>query len=170
MPFSSSRATSYLVLALSLFTVFTACEASDPMDTNQATFEAAMQGLTHQFDRAEVEAFIGVPFPDTATDVNTAGESALDTMVIAHFELPGEDLDLYLRELGITESLTPGNTVFFPDAPFRDAEAWWQVPEFGTTAAEYRSVYQRIDMKSYKILVEEHDAGVVAVTIQVFNT
>lgn len=140
------------------------------MDKNQATYEVAIQDLTQQFDRAKVEAFVGVPFPDTASDVRIAGESALDTMVIARFELPEEDLYRFLDELGITEPLTPGNTVFFPDAPLQEAESWWQVPDFGNTSAKYMSVYQRIDTKSYKILAAEQDTGLLTVTMQVFNT
>ncbi|PKO23707.1 MAG: hypothetical protein CVU38_02435 [Chloroflexi bacterium HGW-Chloroflexi-1] len=128
-PLSSCTAIRVALFLIALVAL-TACEASPNMKKPETQTFDPMRFLTQQFDRKAVEQCIGQPMPASATEIHTMGEAALDTMVIARFNLPSSDLAAYLAALGVTEPLAPGDTPFLStEAPFADATDWWQVPD-----------------------------------------
>lgn len=149
--------------------LLSACEVIERTMNNPT--DNPMTNLSQTFSRAEVEAFIGAPIPDSAADVHTAGEAALDTMVIARFDLPQSDLQPLLDNLGVSSALSSGYTPFFSSSPpYGEAADWWQVPEPNSTGTAYAGVNQPIDGKVYNVLVINPDADIVTVYMQVFNT
>ncbi|QLQ06629.1 MAG: hypothetical protein HZY76_11660 [Anaerolineae bacterium] len=97
-----------LALLLSLLSL-TACAATPTPDARREILPDPMRMLVQPFSPEEVIAFIGAPFPPSATGVQTMGEAALDTMVVARFEAPRSDVLTYLAGLGITEPLMPAS-------------------------------------------------------------
>ncbi len=103
------------------------CQTSS-QPRNDATVEAALRDLSSPLSRAEIEQFMGFAIPAEATNLHTHGESALDTMVIARFDLPATALDAWLTTLPITEPLHTKETLFATErAPYPEAESWWQL-------------------------------------------
>lgn len=116
---------------------------------------------------------MGFAIPAEATNVYTQGEAALDTMVIARFDLPTSDLDAWLPTLPITEALHTKETLFATQhAPYPEAEAWWQLDTLNLQRDQYRYVYQFVNSKSYKILVVQLQPSdqLLTIYLQVFNT
>lgn len=83
-------------------------------------------------NRVEVESFIGARIPFDAVNIYTAGEAALETIVLARFELPRENLVDFLSDLGASRTLNPDLFPFETTAaPIPEAADWWQLPENG---------------------------------------
>lgn len=133
--------------------------------------DSFLLGMTQTLDEAEVAAFIGAPFPESATGVATAGESALDTIVVARFEAPLPDVLAYLDGLGLTGPLQPGYSPFFSsESLIKGTEAWWSPPAVGDTTGNFSGLYQQSGPKYYNIVVVDSGGGRATVYMQVFNT
>ena len=127
--------------------------------------------LSQPFDEQEAIDFIGSPLPAGATGLHIAGESALDTIVVARFDAPQDDVTTWMADLGITEPLEPGHSPFYSaDPPLAEAADWWAPPAAGSTTAEFSGVYQQIGAKYYYIVATELEDGRVRVHLQVHNT
>lgn len=127
--------------------------------------------LAETFSQEQVVAFIGRPFPASAGEIHTAGEAALDTMVIARFDAPRQDVAAWLAGLGVTAPLEPGYSPFFSaDAPFSDAASWWAPPVAGETPGGFSGLYQQVGQKHFKVAVTGPESGPVTVYLQVYNT
>lgn len=141
------------------------------MSTPLASDRDPLQSLTEPLSQEQAVAFIGLPFPPSASDIYLAGEAALDTMVIARFDAPQPDLAAWLAGLGVTSPLDPGYSPFFSaDPPYRDAASWWMPPVAGDTADNFSGLYQQVGSKHYKVLVVGSQKGQVTVYLQVYNT
>lgn len=165
----------YIFFILSIL-LLSSCEENNHVNNqtnHDATVEAALRDLSSPLNRAEIERFMNFAIPAEATNVHTHGESALDTMVIARFDLPATALDAWLTTLPISESLqtTPDSFASLP-APYREAKAWWQLDSLNLQPEQYRYVYQFVSGKSYQILVVQlsPDAELLTIYLQVFNT
>lgn len=162
---------SRLMLLLLCLLVVTACEATSTMNTPPPSNRDPMQGLTDPFSQEQAVAFIGQPFPPSASDIQFFGEAALDTMVIARFEAPRQDLAAYLAGLGVTTPLKPNYSPFFSaDSPFREATAWWAPPVAGDTSSNFSGLYQQVGRKHFKVVVVEPENGATTIYLQVYNT
>lgn len=153
-----------LVLLLIGLLCLTGCEAVEMMTNNNA-----IEDLSQRFSRAEVEAFIGAPIPASATNVFTAGEAALDTMVIARFDLPRGEVTAFLSAAGITSPLSDGYTPFFSGTPPYAEADWWQAPT-PSSSGSYQGVNEGVNGRVYNVVVVNPAADVVTVYLQVFNT
>lgn len=130
-----------------------------------------MQSLTETFSQEQAVAFIGHPFPPSASDISLMGEAALDTMVIARFDAPLQDIAAYLAELGVTTPLEPGYSPFFSaDPPFSDAASWWAPPVAGASPGDFSGLYQQVGQKHFKVAVVGPESSVATVFLQVYNT
>lgn len=119
----------------------------------------------------QAAAFIGQPFPAGATGLHVTGESALDTIVIARFDAPREDVVAWLADLGITEPLEPGYSPFHSSGPpLPEAADWWAPPAAGDLGSDFSGVHQQIGATYYNIVVRELENGMVRVHLQVYNT
>lgn len=147
------------------------CEVSNTMETDaNSRTDDPIDGLSDTLTPDEVVSFIGHPFPDSATNLQMAGEAALDTLTIARFDLPEADLQPYLADLGVTAPLTEGYAAAGSASPTSDSDAWWQPPAIGSEG-DYRGVYQQIEGKSYNItVVDSGTPDIVTVFLQVFTT
>ena len=126
---------------------------------------------TETFSHEQVIAFIGQPFPANAGEIHTAGEAALDTMVIARFDAPRQDIAAWLAGLGVTTPLEPGYSPFFSaDQPFSDAASWWAPPVASETPGGFSGLYQQVGQKHFKVAVVGPENGVATVYLQVYNT
>lgn len=151
-----------LLLLLTLVWL-TACQTATPVAD-------PLRGLSQPLNIAEIEAFIGAPFPAQATNLQTAGEAALDTMVIARLDLPEALLTPFLEQLGTEEPLEVGYTPFPSTAPpYPEAEPWWDVPPI-QSALGYQGLSFEHDGKFFHLLVIPLDANTVTLYLQVFNT
>lgn len=160
--------TFYGVLLVSLL-VITACKGTPAVNTPLATSDP-MEQLTSKMNKQQLSAFIGQPFPSTVTNLVYEGEAALDTMVIARFSLPRDQVEAYLTSLGVTEPLAATYTPFFSDsAPYEQAASWWTPVSDSGKAASARGVYQQVGEKHYKILVLEDGSGMGTIYMQVYN-
>lgn len=127
--------------------------------------------LTETFGQEQAADFIGQPFPTGATGLHVTGESALDTIVIARFDAPREDVVAWLADLGITEPLEPGYSPFYSSDPLLPGTAdWWAPPAAGDLGSDFSGVHQQIGAKYYNIAVRELENGMVRVHLQVYNT
>lgn len=130
-----------------------------------------MRILAQPSSPEEVAAFIGAPFPASATGVQTMGEAALDTMVVARFEAPRPDVLAYLAGLGITEPLMRGSSPFFSAGPpYSEAAAWWTPPTSADAADAFSGLYQQVGGKHYKVALVDAGGGRATVYLQVYNT
>lgn len=155
-------------LGLALISV---CAGSRIVGAPDRSGRTPLDALTKTFDAQEVVAFIGQPFPAGATDLHVTGESALDTIVIARFDAPREDIVAWLADLGITEPLVPGYSPFFSsDPPLDEAAGWWEPAAAGSEPPDYDGVYQRVSQKTFNVVVTPLENGLVRVHLQVFNT
>lgn len=113
-------------------------------------------------NRVEVESFIGARIPFGADNIYTAGEAALETIVLARFDLPQDELVDFLTDLGASRTLNPD---LFPfdsaEAPIPDAADWWQPPQTGT----YSGLAQALPNERELLLLALPDAGGDHVTI-----
>lgn len=151
------------LLLLLILAWLTACQTATPVAD-------PLRGLSQSLDVAEIEAFIGAPFPAQATDIHTAGEAALDTMVIARLDLPGKALPPFLEQLGTEEPLEFGYTPFpARTPPYPEAETWWDVPPIESALAYQGLSFER-DGKFFHLLVVPLDTNTVTLYLQVFNT
>lgn len=158
------------LLVLSILAL-SACEATPTMNTPHATLSDPMEPLTETFSSEKAVAFIGQPFPASASNIYIAGEAALDTMVIARFDAPHQDVLTYLADLGVTSSLTPGSSSFFSsDTPYREAASWWSPPTAADTSGAFSGVYQQVGSKHYKVVIVDAQNGQATVYLQVYNT
>lgn len=156
------------VLLASLFAV-TACKGNSAMNTSLAA-DDSMNQFVNPISEDQLAAFIGQPFPAAATGVAFAGEAALDTLVIARFSLPQDQVEAYLTSLGVTTPLDATYTPFFSDsAPYEQAASWWTPVSDSGKAASARGVYQQVGEKHYKILVLEDGSGMGTIYMQVYN-
>ena len=127
--------------------------------------------LSQPFGEQEAIAFIGSPLPAGATDVHVTGESALDTIVLARFDAPREDVVAWLAELGLTESLEPGYSPFYSSGPsLREAANWREAPPADSTEVDYSGLYQQVGAKYYSVVVTPLENGLVRVHLLVHNT
>jgi hypothetical protein len=156
------------ILAL-LSAVATGCGQSQGRQPSSAPRFDAL--LTESFSQEQVAAFIGQPFPPGATGLHVIGESALDTIVIARFDAPREDVVAWLADLGLTEPLKPGYSPFFSsDPPLSEAADWWEAPAADSTETEYSGLYQQVEAKYYSVVVTPLENGLVRVHLGVHNT
>lgn len=160
-----------LVSLLLCLVVVTACEATPAMNTPQSSDRDPMQMLTETFSQEQAVAFIGQPFPPGASNLSLMGEAALDTMVIARFDAPRQEIAAYMAELGVTASLQPGYSPFFSaDPPFGEAKPWWTPPIAGDLAGDFSGLYQQVGQKHIKVVVVGPESGAATVYLQVYNT
>lgn len=125
--------------------------------------------MVTEFDAEAVQAFIGAEFPETATNVYTVGESALDTFVAVRFDVPIEDLQPYLNEIGISEEFVQGNSPFsITDLPISGATDWWQIAESETM--DYSGLSDFVSPKSYNIMIVNLDDETVRIYMTAHNT
>jgi len=156
--------------ALLCLLTFAACVAP-PSDRDRAAAPDPMRPLVEPFSPEQAAAFIGQPFPASASGVEVMGEAALDTMVVARFEAPRPDVLAYLADLGITAPLTLGSSPFFStDPPFAAAAGWWAPPTAADTAGDFSGLYQQVGSKHYKAAVVDAGDGQVTIYLQVYNT
>jgi len=115
-------------------------------------------------NRVEVESFIGARIPFDAANIYTAGEAALETIVLARFDLPQDELVDFLTDLGASRTLNPD---LFPfdsaDAPIPEAADWWQLPQSG--AGAYSGLAQALPNDRHLLLLALPDAVGERVTI-----
>lgn len=158
-------------LLLVVFAVLlSACGLSRPAATPGPSERDPLAPLIETFSSEQTAEFIGQPFPAAATRVHVAGEAALDTMVIARFDLPTAELDAYLAALGLTEPLEPGHSPFFSaDPPYPEAREWWSPPVDGDSG-DFSGLYQQVGDKHYKIVVVSPAPEQMTVYLQVYNT
>jgi hypothetical protein len=128
--------------------------------------------LTTPLNQEQVEAFIGAPFPQNATNIYTAGQSALDTMVIIRFDLPTEEVMGYLQSLGITNRLEDGYSPFLSSvSPYQEAAEWWQIVAWNEQSEiVHQGLDERVGAKYYQILVLNPHEDVVTLYLQVYTT
>lgn len=127
--------------------------------------------LSQPFGEQEAIAFIGSPLPAGATEVHVTGESALDTIVLARFDAPAEEVTTWLAELGLTGSLELGYSPFYTsDPPLGEAADWWEAPAADSTETEYSGLYQQVGAKYYSVVVTPLENGLVRVHLLVHNT
>lgn len=161
-----------LMILLLLSVALLGCQTR-AQPAHDATVEAALRDLSSPLSRAEIEQFMGFAIPAEATNVHTQGEAALDTMVIARFDLPAVALDAWLTTVPITEPLqhTPDLFATLP-APYPEAESWWQLDSLNLQPDQYRYGYQFVNGKSYQILVVQLQPSdqLLTIYLQVFNT
>ncbi|MFD3166672.1 hypothetical protein [Herpetosiphon sp. NSE202] len=161
-----------LMILLLLSVALVGCQTR-AQPNHDATVEAALRDLRSPLSRAEIEQFMGFAIPAEATNVHTQGEAALDTMVIARFDLPAVALDAWLTTVPITETLHTKETLFATQhAPYPEAESWWQLDSLNLQPEQYRYGYQFINGKSYQILVVQLQPSdqLLTIYLQVFNT
>lgn len=168
---AGSRRRGAVILALLCLLSLAACVTIPAPDTRREILPDPMRMLVQPFSPEEVIAFIGAPFPPSATGVQTMGEAALDTMVVARFEAPRPDVLAYLADLGITEPLTPGSSPFFSAGPpYAEAAAWWTPPIAGDKTGNFSGLYQQVGSKHYNVALVDAGGGRAIVYLQVFNT
>lgn len=127
--------------------------------------------LSEPLDAQQAAAFIGQPFPAGASGLHVAGESALDTIIVARFDAPRDAVVSWLADLGITEPLKPGYSPFFSsDPPLSEAADWWEAPAADSTETEYSGLYQQVEAKYYSVVVTPLENGLVRVHLGVHNT
>lgn len=130
-----------------------------------------MRMLVQSFSPEEVIAFIGQPFPPSASEIHLMGEAALDTVVIARFDIPRQDIAPWLAGLGVTAALEPAYSPFFSTRPpFGEASSWWAPPIAGDKTGNFSGLYQQVGSKQYEVVVVEAEGDQVTVYLQVFNT
>ncbi|MBE2235607.1 MAG: hypothetical protein IAE85_19100 [Anaerolinea sp.] len=141
------------------------------MNTPPSSDRDPMQSLTETLSQEKAVAFIGQPFPPSASAIHLMGEAALDTMVIARFDVPRQDIAPWLAGLGVTASLEPAYSPFFSvGPPFSEASSWWAPPVAGAQTGDFSGLYQPIGQKHVKVAVVGPESGVVTVYLQVYNT
>lgn len=151
--------------------LISACAGSQPVDAPDRSGRTPLDALTKTFDAQAAVDFIGRPFPAGATELHVTGVAALDTMVVARFDAPPEDVAAWLAELGLTEPLKPGYSPFYSAAPLLSGTAdWWAPPAAGSEPPDYDGVYQRVSQKTFNVVVTPLENGLVRVHLQVFNT
>lgn len=164
------------VVVLAVLFVFAAligaaCSNSRSERTPEQDGRVPFDFLSQPFGEQEAIDFIGRPLPAGATDVHVTGEAALDTIVVARFDAPQDDVTAWLADLGITEPLEPGYSPFYSSGPLLpEAADWWAPPAAGSTTAEFSGVYQQIGAKYYYIVATDLEDGRVRVHLQVHNT
>jgi hypothetical protein len=127
--------------------------------------------LSEPLDAQQAAAFIGQSFPPGASGLHVAGESALDTIIVARFDAPRDAVVSWLADLGITEPLKPGYSPFFSsDPPLSEAADWWEAPAADSTETEYSGLYQQVEAKYYSVVVTPLENGLVRVHLGVHNT
>ncbi|MFZ2361530.1 MAG: hypothetical protein WA040_19470 [Anaerolineae bacterium] len=127
--------------------------------------------LAETFSHEQVVAFIGQPFPPGASELHAAGEAALDTMVIARFDAPGQETATWLAEIGVSAPPQAGFSPFFSiDPPLSAAKDWWAPPIAGTTAGDFRGISQQVGQKHFNVVVIWSESDQVTVYLQVYNT
>jgi hypothetical protein len=141
------------------------------MITPLASERDPMQSLTETFSQEQAVAFIGQPFPASASEIYLVGEAALDTMVIARFSAPQQDIAAWLAGLGVTTPLDPGYSPFFStDPPYSEASSWWAPPVAGDMPGDFSGLYQQVGQKHIKVVVVSPEDGAAIVYLQVYNT
>ncbi|GEM_PF-1983518 len=167
----AARPTRAAGAALLLALILVACVAPPSPDTTRAALRDSMQSLIEPLSQQQAIAFIGQPFPASASGVEVMGEAALDTMVVARFKAPRSDVLAYLADLGIPAPLTPGYSPFFStDPPFAAAAGWWAPPTTADTAGDFSGLYQQVGSKHTKAAVVDAGDGQVTIYLQVYNT
>lgn len=127
--------------------------------------------LTDAYGQEQVAAFIGQPFPPGASNLHTAGEAALDTMILARFDASGPEAAAWLAELGVSAPLQAGFSPFFSVDPLLPAaESWWTPPIAGAPANDFRGLSQRMGQKQVNVVVVGPEGGQVTVYLQLYNT
>jgi len=148
-----------------------ACAEARPTSTPVRSERNPLESLTEVFSTQEAVDFIGLPFPSGATELHVAGVAALDTMVIARFDAPRQEVVSWLAELGITTPLEPGHSPFYSAVPpLHQASSWWGPPTVGATSGDFSGVYQQVGPTHFNVVLEEVGNGIVTVHFQVFNT
>lgn len=112
--------------------------------------------------RERVEGFIGAALPASASDVYTAEGGFQDTIMWVRFDLPPEDLPLFLAALGVTGELDPDSS----DPTPHDAE-WWE-PE--TAVVRAGADYTAGIATSCRLLVDQSRSEPWRIYIACFNT
>ncbi len=159
-----------LALLLSLLSL-AACAATPTPDARREILPDPMRMLVQPFSPEEVIAFIGQPFPPSASEIHLMGEAALDTVVIARFDIPRQDIAPWLAGLGVTAALEPAYSPFFSTRPpFGEASSWWAPPIAGDKTGNFSGLYQQVGSKQYEVVVVEAEGDQVTVYLQVFNT
>ena len=99
------------------------------------------------------------------------GEAALDTMIIARFDAPGQETATWLVEIGLSAPPQAGFSPFFSiDPPLSAAKDWWAPPIAGTTAGDFRGISQQVGQKHFNVVVIGSESDQVTVYLQVYNT
>lgn len=160
----------FMLLLLSLLMV-TACDNTSTMNTPVPSDRSPLQELSQPLNQEQALAFIGQPFPASASNIHLLGEAALDTQVIARFDVPRQDVAAYLASLGLTAPLERNFSPFLsPDPPLAGAASWWAPPVAGDAAGNFSGLYQQVGSKHYNVAVIEAAEGLARVYLQVFNT
>lgn len=142
-----------VVILLCLLSLF-ACKAKSDINS-----------LSRELSQEEVEAFIGTPFPATATNLHTSGDQALDTVVFARFDLPQADLAPFLQDLGITSPLEAGFNPFFSSKAPSGTGEWWDLP----ARQEAISGLTQSSTLGFNLAIANPDGDVVTVYLKAFN-
>lgn len=159
-----------LALLLSLLSL-AACAAIPTPDARREILPDPMRMLVQSFSPEEVIAFIGQPFPPSASEIHLMGEAALDTAVIARFDIPRQDIAPWLAGLGVTAALEPAYSPFFSTRPpFGEASSWWAPPIAGDKTGNFSGLYQQVGSKHYNVALVDADGGRAIVYLQVYNT
>lgn len=162
----------FMLLLLSLL-IGTACENTSTMNTPVPSDRSPLQELSQPLNQEQALAFIGQPFPASASNIHLLGEAALDTQVIARFDVPRQDVAAYLASLGVTAPLERNysySPFLSPDPPLAGASSWWAPPVAGDAAGNFSGLYQQVGSKHYNLAVIEAAEGLARVYLQVYNT
>lgn len=123
---------------------------------------------------AEILQFIGINEISNAQDIFMFGKSEGGNMVILRFDLPESDISDFLDCWGISSLLRENYTPFiFPDAPYSEAETWWDIPTKSDAEDHYpysyRGLSTQIGNKSYAIVVINIDESMTRIYMLVSN-
>jgi hypothetical protein len=107
-----------------------------------------------------IEKFIDTPLPSRATNVHFHSELGIDRIVLLRFDLPKDDVPVFLSSLGITSFMSYST---LHDSPHIE---WWQ-PEQAEQIGSYQAAYHRINSKGVHILIAELSDDMVVVYLEV---
>jgi hypothetical protein len=106
--------------------------------------------MSNNITQIEIERFIGADLPQQATDIKFSQQQGLDTLVYLRFNLPPEDLKLFLVTIGFKKTLKD----LFPIVPTVSTGGrpeWW-LPDHLTNYAAEEDI---INGKVYQIAVDK---------------
>jgi hypothetical protein len=147
----------FLIAGIIFFRVYLVPNAVDNL-------ASVLKPADDTIERAELENYLALGLPDEATDFHGAVYSFMQSRIIGiSFQIPPDNLDVFLNQLGFTSKLKVGVNPFHTNSHTLDGNDWWR-PE---TAKSFVGGSITKSESFYDILVDQTSADYFLVYLMV---